>query len=104
MKAKIQKLFIALSVLALPAPVQAQVNYAISGNTAYVTDSPNASGNVVIANNYGGYPVTSIEDSAFFNCPSLTSVTIPNSVTNIGNYAFDECTSLTSVALPNSVT
>ena len=50
-------------ILALPsAPVvvHAQVNYAVSGNTAYVTNSPNASGNVVITNTYDGYPVTSI--------------------------------------------
>ena len=39
-----------------------------------------------------------------FNCPSLTSVTIPNSVTSIGNYAFWGCSSLTSVTIPNSVT
>ena len=48
--------------------------------------------------------VTSIGDSAFFDCTSLTSVTIPDSVTSIGEYAFYNCTSLTSVAIPDSVT
>ena len=48
--------------------------------------------------------VTSIGDSAFFDCTSLTSVTIPDSVTSIGEYAFYNCTSLTSVTIPNSVT
>ena len=48
--------------------------------------------------------VTSIGDSAFFDCTSLTSVTIPDSVTSIGRYAFQNCTSLTSVTIPNSVT
>ena len=48
--------------------------------------------------------VTSIGDSAFSNCTSLTSVAIPDSVTNIGELAFDYCTSLTSVAIPDSVT
>ena len=42
--------------------------------------------------------------SAFFNCSSLTEVTIPNSVTEIGNSAFSGCTSLTSVTIPDSVT
>ena len=48
--------------------------------------------------------VTSIGGSAFYNCSSLTSVTIPNSVTSIGNYAFRKCTSLTSITIPDSVT
>ena len=48
--------------------------------------------------------VTSIRSSAFYECPGLTSVTIPNSVTSIGNYAFSYCSKLTSVTIPNSVT
>ena len=48
--------------------------------------------------------VMSIEDSAFFECTELTSITIPNSVTSIGDYAFYGCTGLTSVTIPDSVT
>ena len=51
-----------------------------------------------------GYTVTSIGDSAFHECCSLTSVTIPDSVTNIGVWAFVTCESLTSVTIPDSVT
>jgi hypothetical protein len=48
--------------------------------------------------------VTSIGDSAFNYCPSLTSITIGNSVTSIGTSAFYSCTSLTNVTMDNSVT
>ena len=41
------------------------------------------------------YTVTTIGESAFYYCSSLTSVTIPNSVTTIGKSAFYYCSSLT---------
>ena len=41
--------------------------------------------------------VTSIGNSAFFNCSGLTSITIPNSVTSIGTNAFQNCSGLTKV-------
>ena len=50
------------------------------------------------------YRVTSIGNSAFYNCEGLTSIEIPNSVERIGDNAFDSCSSLTSVAIGNSVT
>ena len=51
-----------------------------------------------------GNSVTSIGQSAFEYCTSLTSVTLGNSVTSIGEHAFDSCKSLTSVIIGNSVT
>ena len=47
---------------------------------------------------------TSIGESAFSTCDSLTSITIPNNVTSIGGDAFGDCSSLTSITIPNSVT
>ena len=55
--------------------------------------------NTTIPNN-----VTSIGDSAFYECTGLTSITIPSSVTSIGNSAFSGCTGLTSITIPSSVT
>ena len=48
--------------------------------------------------------VTEIGDRAFYDCSSLTSISIPPSVTEIRNNAFMNCSSLTSITIPNSVT
>ena len=51
-----------------------------------------------------GKSVTRIGVSAFEDCTSLTSITIPNGVTSIGRMAFYGCTNLARVTIPNSVT
>ncbi|MBE6580153.1 MAG: hypothetical protein E7650_00875 [Ruminococcaceae bacterium] len=45
----------------------------------------------------------SIGYTAFYNCSSITSITIADSVTTIGASAFYNCSSLTSIMLPSSV-
>ena len=51
-----------------------------------------------------GNGVTSIGSYAFFNCCSLTSVTIPAGVTSIGAYLFQFCYSLSAITYPDGVT
>ncbi len=50
------------------------------------------------------YKVTAVGNSAFRECPSLTSVSLPNTITSIGAYAFYDCSSLNSVNIPQTVT
>ena len=76
------------------------IYYNFSGNEAEVTYNNSTtydsySGAKVIPNSvtYNGntYVVTSIGEWAFYYCPHLTSITIPNSVTCIGEGAFSDC-------------
>jgi len=55
------------------------------------------SGDVVIPNSYQGKRVTGIE-GAFYDCDSLTSITIPSNVTSISS-AFYDCDNLASVTV-----
>ena len=84
------------------------VRYGIKDGVATVMRQPtsiteaNIKSSIVYKSNT--YSVTSISDSAFSCCSSLTSITIPDSVTSIGSWAFSSCTSLTSITIPDSVT
>ena len=48
--------------------------------------------------------VTSIGNSAFLDCRSLSEIVIPSSVTSIGDRAFSGCDSLSEIVIPSSVT
>lgn len=50
------------------------------------------------------YMVTCIGAYAFFECTSLISISIPESVTSIWDYAFSGCSGLAALTIPNSVT
>lgn len=51
-----------------------------------------------------GDSVETIPYAIFYECSSLTNVTIPSTVNSIGMYAFLGCESLTSIILPDSIT
>ena len=63
------------------APYTVEVSDAVSSITSAVIPS-------TVTYNGTTYSVTSIGDLAFYDCSSLTSITIPNSVTSIGGGAF----------------
>jgi hypothetical protein len=93
-----------LLLLALPTMAHAQYSSTTNNGTITITAYTGPGGVVTIPGTINDLPVTSIGDSAFYFCTSLTSVTIPNSVTSIGNSAFQYCTHLTDVAIGSSVT
>ena len=45
------------------------------------------------------YPVTSIDENAFYCCEGLTSIDIPSSITKIGDFAFGNSPALTSIVV-----
>lgn len=47
--------------------------------------------------------VSSIGNSAFYNCSGLTELIIPNSVVTLGDYAFRYCYNLASITLSNAI-
>lgn len=70
---------------------------------AFVESSPEASGDIVILSEVNGYRVWQVSANAFAFNESITSVNIGEGIRYIGSMAFFECTSLSSVEIPNSV-
>ena len=84
-------------------PEDFQLSYKFNNGEIEITDYKNNITDVVFPPIIEGYPVTSIGADAFYNCYSLTSITIPEGVTSIGDYAFYYCSSLTKITIPESV-
>ncbi len=102
-------------VVEQPKPANNEIWYTNGSTTEATTpNNTNAFGANIVSNTYDAAKecwvikfdgeVTMIGYQSFYNCSSLTSVTIGDSVTKIGDYAFSYCRSLTSVTIPNSVT
>ncbi len=58
------------------------------------------SGELIVPGVYRQEPVVAIEDYAFENCRSITSVVVPDSITTIGLGAFKGCSNLETLELP----
>jgi len=76
----------------------------LDDGTIEITDYYGSAADLEIPSEIDGYTVTSIGESAFYDCDSLISVSIPDSVTSIGYYAFEWSGNLTSVVISESVT
>ena len=108
----ISVLFLLMPILASAETVEIDgiyYNLITKGKQAEVTSNPaRYVGDIVIPSDvtYEGitYSVTSIAKSAFFQCKSMTSLTLPNSINSIGKSAFAYCEALDTVVIPKNVT
>lgn len=86
------------------AATEGYYTYTISNGEATITDcSASIPRDITIPSTLGGYPVTTIGESAFYGCESLRSVTMSGSVMSIGPSAFQACTGLERVIVGSAV-
>ena len=111
MKKRVLSLLLVLLMVMSLVPMSAladrsntDVAYAVEGGNIYfdktrgiITDCDQSVTEVIIPTEIDGVAVTSIDHYAFYQCTSLASVTISNSVTSIGVDAFIDCSRLTSI-------
>ncbi len=80
------------------AGTQGAFTYTVENGAAAITAVDTAvSGDVVVPDTLGGYPVTAIAEEAFRGCANMTAVTVPATVTHMEREAFAGCTALTAV-------
>jgi hypothetical protein len=96
-----------LMLLTLPLTGQAEdYTYETNNGTITITGYTGPGGAVTIPDRLpdaNGLPVVGIGDYAFDSKPTLTGITIPDSVTSIGTYAFRNCFSLASATIGTGV-
>ncbi len=86
-----------ITIPASAANTEGYYTYTVSNGEATITNvSTSVSGDVVIPDTLGGYPVVEIGYVAFNSCSRMTSLTIPATVTAIAS-GFRECTELTNI-------
>lgn len=78
--------------------------YSVSDGEATVTGvDETVTGDLVIPEELGGYPVTAIGDYAFEDNYEITSLVIPEGVETIGDYCFSYCRYLEKLWLPSTL-
>ena len=110
---------IILSLILLMSAAKASTLYFVVDNIRYVVNTDDSTAMVATYSTYKGmteitipkhygkrvaYRVTSLGESCFSGCESLTSITISNSVTKLGALCFADCSGLATVKLPESIT
>ena len=70
---------------------------------AWVQDGTEVAGEVSIAANYRGLPVTDIGKEAFMNNTKVTKISIPESITSIKEKAFKNCSRLLAIEMPKTI-
>ena len=104
-----------VNVIAYPTPEGATTTNKIfytstDGNIVEPYD-PSAFGANIVSNTYEygqgvitfDGDVTEIGYKAFYECATLASITIPETILEIANHAFTSCSALISINLPNSI-
>lgn len=97
-------ILLSLSIWGASALEAEGFTYIIDDGKAVITGYRGSETNLVIPSTLKGLKVEEIEDNAFYQNHSITSVTIENGVEEIGDKAFYNCTGLTKVTLPDSLT
>ncbi len=97
-------MLISLLPITVSAAVLGDLQYEVKDDHVVITLCRKTATSVDIPAQIDGLPVTEIGGSAFEECNSLKSVTIPSSVTTIDYWAFGNCDSLTKIIIPEGVT
>lgn len=102
---KVNRIFLQICVLwalAMPLVARAQFILKTNANNTISIAGYRGSGTVLIPETIGGFPVVSIGNKAF-DKTGVANVLVPDSVVEIDSGAFYECESLTNVTLGTDV-
>lgn len=92
--------------LSVSAEDSKELEYQFDSDTSsyWVVGIGNFTGSdLIIPDEYMGYPVTKIEEKAFYNCEQIKSLVVSDNVTEIGEFAFHYCINLENVKMGNGV-